>query len=176
MDQTLHWYVGYVKSCQERKVAEALARLGIGFYLPVRKEIHKWSDRRKVVDSLVLPRLIFVRGTEADRVRSLREIPALYAYIMARGGEVRKAAIVPDAEMESFRAMVDRGREKVELFAGPVAPGDRVRVTDGPLKGMECEVVRTGAHFYMVARLSMLGAATMEVSADSIEKLEAADK
>lgn len=170
MDSKLHWYAAYVKSCQEFKVAEALARLGIGHYLPLRREIRKWSDRRKVVERPVIARVIFVHATETDRVRALREIPALHRYITFEGPYT--AAIIRDADMETFRAMVELGGGKVELSAAPFAPGDRVRIVSGPLSGRECEVVKVGARRCMVARLGLIGTACMELSAETLEKID----
>ncbi|MBQ9547621.1 MAG: UpxY family transcription antiterminator [Bacteroidales bacterium] len=170
MDSKLHWYAAYVKSCQEFKVAEALARLGIGYYLPLRREIRKWSDRRKVVERPVIARVIFVHATETDRVRALREIPALHRYITFDGPYT--AAVIRDAEMETFQAMVELGGEKVELSAAPIAPGDRVRIVSGPLAGRQCEVVQVGSRHCVVARLGLIGTATMELSTATLEKIE----
>ena len=55
----LNWYVAYVKSCSEFKVAEFLEKFGYEYYLPVKREVHQWSDRKKIVRKLVLPRMIF---------------------------------------------------------------------------------------------------------------------
>ena len=51
---TLFWFVAYVRSCQERRVADLLAAQGIETYVPVQKERHKWSDRVKIVDHIPL--------------------------------------------------------------------------------------------------------------------------
>ncbi len=40
----LNWYVAYVKSCSEFKVAEFLEKFGYEYYLPVKREVHQWSD------------------------------------------------------------------------------------------------------------------------------------
>ena len=64
---TLYWFVAYVRSCQERRVADLLAAQGFEAYVPIQKERHKWSDRFKIVDRLVLPRMVFIHTTKALR-------------------------------------------------------------------------------------------------------------
>ena len=176
VDDKLHWFAAYVMSCQERQVAIRLARLQIESYLPIRREIRKWSDRKKVVEVLVLPRIIFVHATESQRRQTLKKdegVPGLYRYLTTNGPYT--AAIIPDAEMETFRAMVEMGREKVTLEPPTLAPGDRVRVVSGPLQGLECELVSVGARHCLAARLGMLGTATMELSTDTLQKIEETD-
>lgn len=166
----LHWYVGFVKSCQEKKVAEALARMGIDHYLPIRKVKRKWSDRYKIVDTLVLPRFVFVHSTEQRRLETLKSIYGLYGYL--NSGGPYHPAIVPDSQMTAFRMMVERGEEKVEVSTVEVAPGDHVRVISGPLKGLECELVRVNDKSCIAVRLGPAGTATMELSVSSLEKIE----
>lgn len=165
----LHWYVGFVKSYQEKKVAEALSRMSIEYYLPIRKEKHKWSDRYKVVERLVLPRLIFVHATPEKRVEAVQAIYGLTGYLN-EGGPYHPA-IVPDDQLEAFRMMVDHGEEKVEVSQQNVAPGDHVRVVSGPLKGIECELVRVNEKSCIAVRLGSLGTATMELPVSSLEKI-----
>lgn len=57
------WLVAYVQSCLEKKTAERLKAMGVEYYLPIQSEIRQWSDRRKKVDRLVIPMMIFVHVT-----------------------------------------------------------------------------------------------------------------
>ena len=49
------WYVALVRMHHEKKVAERLDKMGIENFVPVQQEIHQWSDRRKIVESVLLP-------------------------------------------------------------------------------------------------------------------------
>ena len=49
MSQTKKWYVAYVRLFHERKTAEKLAAMGIESFVPIREEIHQWSQRKKKV-------------------------------------------------------------------------------------------------------------------------------
>lgn len=170
MNGDVNWFVGFVKSCQEKKAAAALDSLGVAHYLPIIKEKRKWSDRTKVIDRVVIPGIIFVRCNERARLDSLKNIPALYAYM--NDGGPGHPAVVPDRQMQDFIFMVERGGRDVTLTTEGFAPGDRVRITAGPLKGLECELVDILGRRSIAVRLGMLGAATVELMADSIEKIQ----
>ena len=52
------WYVALVRMHHEKKVAERLDKMGIENFVPVQQEVHQWSDRRKVVESVLLPMMV----------------------------------------------------------------------------------------------------------------------
>ena len=58
------WYVALVRMHHEKKVSEYLNKVGIENFVPVQKEIHQWSDRRKLVESVLLPMMVFVHAQQ----------------------------------------------------------------------------------------------------------------
>lgn len=163
------WFVAYVKSCQERKAVERLSLLGIESYLPLQREVHQWSDRRKLVERLVIPGVVFVKCSEQDRRMVAAQVWQISAFMFERGEG--KPAVVRDSEMESFRMMVEHGQRQVSMLTGTLAPGDRVVVVSGPLSGFECELVSVDGRRCLAMRLGTLGMATMDLSVDSIRKI-----
>ncbi len=155
-----------VASCQEKKVAGWLAAGGVEYYLPMRREVRRWSDRRKVVDVLVLPRFVFIRCTNRRRLELLSSDPRIRGFLSLAG----EPSVVRDCEMQTFMSMVEKG-SGVSVSQAPLAPGDRVRVTDGPLAGVECELVSTGNGKCLAVRLGLLGTATMEIDSQMVEKI-----
>lgn len=169
MTEDKHWYVSYVRSCRERIAAGKLAFHGYEYYLPVQRVVRQWSDRKKIVERLVLPRMIFVHCTETERLRSLALVSDLYKYITNKGPFT--ASIIPDVEMETFRTMVERGSRDVNVVGEHFSPGDKVRVLDGPLEGFECELLTVGGKRCLAVHLGFLGIATMDLDIDSIRKI-----
>lgn len=167
----LHWFIAYVKTCCEHKAGELFVKLGYETYLPCRREVHQWSDRKKIVERLVLPHMIFVHTTEAGRVESLKLNPYLNSY-MSKGMGPYAPAIVRDEEMRTFRAMVDYGGESFAITTEKLAPGDRVRVVAGPLEGHECELVSVNGRKCIASRLGILGAAVVEISTEYLRKIQ----
>ena len=162
-----HWYVGCVRSCQEKNVARSLDRLGVEYYLPLRRELHRWSDRNKVVERLLLPRFIFIHCPDRQRAALMAEEPRIWRFLSADA----KAEIVRDSEMEAFREMVEKGGGSVQVRGEAPAPGDRVRVMSGPLAGMECELVSVAGGRCLAVRLGSLGTATMDLDILTVEKI-----
>ncbi|MBP5719569.1 MAG: UpxY family transcription antiterminator [Bacteroidales bacterium] len=162
----LHWYVGCVRSCQEKNVAQTLSSMSVEHYLPVRREVHRWSDRRKIVECLVIPRFIFIRCRNSERALIMDAEPRIFKFLASAGA----VSVVRDAEMETFRRMVEGGGA-VRLSEQVPSAGDRVRVTSGPLTGLECDLVSVGGGRCLAVSLGPLGTATMDLDLESVEKI-----
>ena len=119
------WLVAYVQSCLEKKTAERLKAMGVEYYLPIQSEIRQWSDRRKKVDRLVIPMMIFVHVTPQERPLPLT-LQAISRYMVLRGES--RPAVIPEEQMERFRFMLDYSPEAVEICSTPLAAGDAVKV------------------------------------------------
>lgn len=148
------WLVAYVQSCLEKRTARRLAAMGIECYLPIQSEIHQWSDRRKRVDRLIIPMMIFVHVTPQERALPL-SLQAVNRYMVLRGESA--PAVIPDEQMAQFRFMLDYSQEAVEMCSAPLAPGDAVKVIKGPLAGLEGELVILNGKSKVAVRLDKLG-------------------
>ena len=165
-----YWFAAYVRSCCEKKAAAMLESMGIDHYLAVQHERHKWSDRFRDVDRMVIPRVIFLHTTMEGRLRALKEVPYIQRFIMAEKGAFHPAKI-PDEQMEAFRFMVEHGREKIKLASVPIVPGDRCLIISGSLNGLECDVVNLKDKKYAAVRLPCIGTALANVPLDAIKKI-----
>lgn len=161
------WLVAYVQWCLEKKTAQRLAAMGIECYLPVQSEIRQWSDRRKRVDCLVIPMMIFVHVTPQERPLPL-SLQAVSRYMVLRGEST--PAVIPDEQMDRFRFMLDYSPEAVEMCSAPLAPGDAVKVIKGPLAGLEGELITVNGKSKVAVRLDMLGCAHVDVPIGFVEK------
>ena len=164
---TRQWLVANVQSCLEKKTAQRLAAMGIECYLPVQSEIRQWSDRRKRVDRLVIPMMIFVHVTPQERPLPL-SLQAVSRYMVLRGEST--PAVIPDEQMDRFRFMLDYSPEAVEMCSAPLAPGDAVKVIKGPLAGLEGELITVNGKSKVAVRLDMLGCAHVDVPIGFVEK------
>jgi transcription antitermination factor NusG len=57
----LNWYAVYTRHRSEKRLADALAKLGIDHYLPLLRTRKKWSDRYKWVEEPLFASYVFVR-------------------------------------------------------------------------------------------------------------------
>ena len=166
-----HWYIAFTRSCQDKNVAAALSARGYEVFVAVRRELRQWSDRKKVVDRLLIPRVVFVRCTEQERRRSLDEIPYLTCYLSETPGTY-KAAKVPDDQMETFIRMVDSANGEITVTDRQLRPGDLVKVKEGALAGRVVELVSVDGQDCLAVRLSLLGTACIQIDRKSVELLK----
>lgn len=61
------WIAVVVKMYSEKKVSEALAAMEIETYVPVQEEIRQWSDRKKKIEKVVIPAIVFVKTDQGGR-------------------------------------------------------------------------------------------------------------
>ncbi|MBO4466432.1 MAG: UpxY family transcription antiterminator [Bacteroidales bacterium] len=167
----LHWYIARTRSCQDKKVAEALSAMGYEVYVAVRREVRQWSDRKKVADRLLIPRTVFVHCTDQDRRKALIDVRYITHFLTQSPGSY-KIAVVPDKQMEDFIAMVDSANGEVTVTERQLRPGDMVRVKDGALEGRIVELVSVDGKDCLVVRLPLLGTACIQIDRKSVELLK----
>lgn len=164
------WYVAYVRLFHERKTAEKLSAMGIESFVPVREEIHQWSQRKKKVMRVLIPQMIFIHATPKERMDALT-LASISHYMVLRGEHT--PAVIPDGQMKQFMFMVDYSEETIEMFLSPLEPGQTVKVIKGPLAGLEGELVEVEGKSKVVIRLDLLGCAGVDMPAGYVEALPA---
>ena len=110
------WYVALVRMHHEKKVAERLAKMGIDSFIPVQQQMHQWSDRRKMVETVLLPMMVFVHVTPKERMEVL-SFSTVSRYMVMRGEST--PAVIPDEQMARFRFMLDYSDEAVCMNSSP---------------------------------------------------------
>lgn len=160
------WLVAIVRICHEKKTGERLTKMGIENFLPIQQEVHQWSDRRKVVDRVLLPMMIFVH-VDPQEQKEVLTLSAISRYMVLRGEST--PAVVPDQQMLRFKFMLDYSDETISMSTSPLAPGERIRVIKGPLAGLEGELVHVNGKSKVAVRLTMLGCACVDIPAGCVE-------
>ena len=160
------WYVALVRMHHEKKVSERLSKMGIDSFVPVQQQIHQWSDRRKMVDTVLLPMMVFVHVNPKERMEVL-SFSTVSRYMVMRGEST--PAVIPDEQMARFRFMLDYSDETVCMNDTPLARGEKVRVIKGPLSGLVGELVTVGGKSKIAVRLNMLGCACVDMPIGYVE-------
>ena len=162
------WYAAYVRLFHERKTAEKLCAMGIESFVPVREEIHQWSQRKKKVMRVLIPQMIFIHATPEERLEALT-LSAISHYLVLRGEH--KPAIIPDDQMQRFMFLVDYSDDTIEMFTSPLEPGQTIKVIKGPLSGLEGELIDVEGKSKVVVRLELLGCAGVDMPAGYVEAI-----
>lgn len=163
------WYVAMVRMHHEKKVAEYLSKMGIDNFVPVQQQIHQWSDRRKAVETVLLPMMVFVHADQKERMEALT-LSTVSRYMVLRGEST--PAVIPDDQMARFRFMLDYAEEAISMSSSPLARGEEVRVIKGPLVGLVGELVTVNGRKKVAVRLNMLGCACVDMPIGYIESIK----
>lgn len=162
------WLVAIVRICHERKTSERLTKMGIENFLPIQQEIRQWSDRRKVVDRVLLPMMLFVH-VDPQEQKEVLTLAAVSRYMVLRGEST--PAVIPDQQMLRFKFMLDYSDEVVCMSESPLSPGEKIRVIKGPLTGLEGELVNVNGKSKVVVRLTVLGYACVDMPSGYVETI-----
>ena len=132
-----YWIAALVQMNTEKKVSSQLSKLGYHNYLPTQTEIHQWSDRRKKIDRIVIPTIVFVRVDKKEE-NELRKQPYIYRFISYPGQ--KEAARIPDEQIEQLKFMLGKADSPIEFSDCVLEIGDEIEIVRGPLKGLYGEL------------------------------------
>lgn len=160
------WYLIYTKPRQEILAQANLERQGYGVYLPKVRLLRRRRGRQEAVVEPLFPRYLFIYlDTQNDNwapIRSTFGVAALVRF----GAE---PAHVPEELVAHLKAQ--EGQEGLHEWAEPkMKVGDRVRVAEGPLKGIEGILLAKSGQERVMLLLEMLGTEVRtHLSANKIE-------
>ena len=132
------WIAVLVQVNCEKKAATFLNKVGYETYIPTQLEVHQWSDRKKRVARLIIPMVVFVRATVREE-EWLRDQSYIYKLLALPGSDEDKkrfATPIPDNQIERLKFLLENAETEVTIVCN-FKVGDSVRVTSGPLKGLE---------------------------------------
>jgi len=163
-DGSQNWHALFTRHQHENTVARSLSSKGHDVYLPLYCSVHRWQDRAKELWLPLFPCYVFVHGG-MDRQMQILTTPGMI-HIVGWGGH---PAVVPQAQLDAVRQILES-----TLHVEPHAflrTGDRVRVTSGPLLGLEGVLTRTKGAARLVVSMEMLGrSAAVEIDASQVER------
>lgn len=162
------WLAAYVKMHHEKKVRDRLTAMGIENFLPVQEEVRQWSDRKKKVERVLIPMMIFVRVSSEEQ-RIVITHPSILHYLTLRGEHTPTE--IPAEQMERFRFMLDHSDNAVNFSIDDLQPGEKVRVIKGSLTGLEGELVTVEGKSRIAIRIHQLGCAIVEMGVSMVEKI-----
>ena len=132
---TLHWFAVVTRSRHEKKVKELLDEQKVENFLPMTKEYHRWSDRKKVVEVPLIKGYIFVRIAAKNAIYVTR-IPGASRFVKFKN----ELAPIPDFQIQALMLATSSG-VKLKKIAYLEA-GQDVEVCDGPMKGSKGKLLR----------------------------------
>lgn len=159
------WYAARVSPGQEIGIRNRLSGMGVEHFIPTERRV---NYRGKEKEHPVIRCLVFIRAgkSEACSLRTDWRMPLNYLFDYTS----HTMLTVPDKQMDDFRRVLEAGIREGGLVDRPLSVGDRVRVTRGPLKGVEGNVLELSGKLYVVVGLMSLLYARAKVPRAWLEK------
>ena len=132
---TVGWIALYTRARREKIVAQQLQQSGIESYVPLRRELHRWSDRQQWVEKPLIPSYVFARVEPRD-----------HAKVFMADGIVRvvsfhgRVARVRDSEIELLR-IATKFDKVVSVSANNYHLDDEVEIVAGVFAGYRGRVI-----------------------------------
>jgi transcription antitermination factor NusG len=154
------WFALKVRTGGEPAVAASLSMRALEVFSPMRQERRRYSDRMKIVHVAMFPGYVFCRFNIGRKVPVL-STPGV-EYIVGFSGEPTP---ISDTEMIGIRRLIELGADVTPILE----LGKRVRVTHGPLEGVEGVLLRDGKGSRLMVGIQLLmRSATLQVREDEL--------
>ena len=147
--QQAYWFVAKTRHGAALGVRDRLTRLGVESFVPTRTR--RASRGRKMVEEPLLTCFVFMRAKKQEALSLIHDY-GLNADLV-NDCATHQLMFVPDKSMEDFRRVLEASIEEGGLVDKPLAVGERVRVIQGVLKGVEGNVLELQGRIYVVVGL-----------------------
>lgn len=126
------WYAIHTRSRQEMTVASQFLQKRIISFLPMLKTVHRWSDRRKVIELPLFGGYVFVRiPMSVESRHAVLRTAGVVGFVGIQG----QAIPIPDKQIEDVRTLL---ASQVPFGEYPfLRLGQRVKIRGGCLDGIE---------------------------------------
>lgn len=160
------WYAVWTHSHCERLVSDHLAARGFEAFLPEMRTWSKRAGKKRLMQVPMFPGYLFVR--HAIDKHSYVEMLKVRGLVRVLEGGWSKLTPIPDDEIAAIQRIA--GADVPVLPHASLVQGARVRVTDGPLTGLEGVFVQDKpAKGRLIASVALLGrSVAVEVDCTSV--------
>ena len=163
-DEGASWHAIQIRYQFEKKATEQLQARGVEAFLPVRVEVHRWSDRDKEIQVPLFPGYAFVRVAQSSywRLRVLTT-PGVIGFVEFQG----IAATVPATQIEYIRLLLSH-KVPCSLHAF-LRIGQKVRVRGGCLDGLVGFLVDNGKDHLVISIECIQRSIALEIDGYELE-------
>jgi len=162
------WYAVQTGYRCEQRVASGLMMKGFKTYLPLLREVHQWTDRRKLVEVPAFSGYLFLHCEPNLRNRvNVLETSGIVRFL---GGNHAPCPI-SDVEIEAVRRTLGSSVPCDRCDA--LTPGTLVQVMRGPLAGVQGRLARIKNNLRLIVTISVFSQAiSAELSLSDVEAVQ----
>jgi transcription antitermination factor NusG len=164
MRDQYQWYPVYTNPRAEKKAYELLAKKKIEVYLPLKKTLKQWSDRKKWIQEPLISSYLFVYITVSEMADVLTT-SGISRFIYFSG----KVATMPEKQIEQIKRLLQTD-SPFSITTKQFEKGEQVRVIAGPLQGLTGELIEYQSEKRILLRLGPVGESLLvKISPDIID-------
>ena len=172
------WYVAVVRCNCENTIGRSIElyfqkhNIWFEYWVPIRKEvvIDKRSNKRRVKEKVLLTTFIFCH-VSPNNLDTIRFRPDVYKMLTMPG--YRDIYRISDKELNDYRRLVENPDLPVSPCSGPLRKGQKVRITEGKMAGLEAYVQRlSGKKATIGNEIKYISGATIEIDRGFLETVE----
>lgn len=159
---SLNWYALHTKSRHEKLVKRLITAKNIEIYLPIKKILSNWADRKKLVEFPLFNGYMFVHISLLDKSKVLQT----KGVIRILGNNTPE--VIPEDQIETLK--------KFENFDIKVDPflqfheGAEVTIKRGPFKNCTGILVRKKNKYRMIVNIEIINhSVSVEIDANDLE-------
>lgn len=164
------WIAVYTRPRSEKKLALELSKnksYSIETYTPTQTIISQWSDRKKKIEKVIIPMIVFCKVTE-DESKFVERHPLVVKPLRWSGK--KNPAIIPQEQLDRLKFMLNVSDVPVDFEPIDFQEKDYVRVVRGNLQGLIGQVERTSdGKTKLVISIDLLGGAKVEIKPLDLE-------
>lgn len=161
------WHVIYTRSRAEKKVQEELSLKNIESFLPLQKKLRQWKDRKKWIEMPLMSGYCFVNISRKEYDMVLQSTNVV-SYVRFEG----KAAVIPERQIDTLKQMLKQYDFEVNVTNESFAPGKKVEVIDGPMIGLQGELVKAWGKNKFIIRFNQISSVvSVEIPAEHLSLL-----
>jgi transcription antitermination factor NusG len=159
------WMPVRTKPRREKKVAEYCQANGIEYYLPLKRNVHRYERRTVEFRVPMFPGYVFCSLNEASYQTLLRSNAIVYRITI---DEVEERSLLE--ELKAIRAFEELANKSEVEVKPELVKGTKVVIQAGPMKGMQGIIERRKGKTLMSVNIEILGqSATAEVDVGDLE-------
>lgn len=172
------WYVAVVRCNCENTIGKTLElyfqrhKIWFEYWVPMQRMvvIDKRSNKRRIKEKVLLTTFIFCH-VSPDHLDTIRFRPDVYKMLTMPG--YREIYRISDKELNDYRSLVENPDLPVTPCSGPLRKGQRVRITEGKMAGLEAYVQRlSGKKAIIGNEIKYISGATIEIDRTFLEAIE----
>jgi len=166
--ESYKWYAIYTKANGEKKLLESLLEKNIECYLPLRKVLRVWSDRKKWIEEPLFKSYLFVKVSNKEFFNVLNTA-GVVCYVCFGG----RAQAIPESQIVNVKKFLEQCDREITLTYERIQKGVVVEIQCGSLKGIKGEVINLYGQSRLLVRVDSLNCSVYaNISKEEVKLLE----